>query len=95
MPTLTIVPGKFPLGTIVITRGASVGLTQDDVLRSLVRHASGDWGDLDEHDWRENEAALEHGFRLLSRYVSKGGVVFWIITEHDRSVTTILLPEEY
>jgi len=86
---------KFALGQIVITRGANSELSQKDVLRGLIRHMSGDWGDLDEHDWKENDAALEYGFRLLSQYQLNGGSKFWIITEHDRSVTTILLPSEY
>ena len=86
---------KFYTGQIVITPGASSKLSQDDVLGGLIRHMSGDWGELDEHDWKENEAALEHGFRLFSQYRVRDGAKFWIITEHDRSVTTILLPDEY
>ena len=93
--TMTLVVGKFPLGQIVITRGARARLSQEDVLAGLTRHMSGDWGELDDEDRKENEAALTHGFRLLSRYTSPEGCVFWIITEHDRSITTILLPEEY
>ena len=85
----------FEVGEIVITQGANSELSQKDVLRGLMRHLSGDWGDLDEHDWKENDAALEYGFRLLSQYQLDGGSKFWIITEHDRSVTTILLPSEY
>jgi hypothetical protein len=66
----------------------------EDPVRFLSRHASGDWGDLDAHDRRENELALEHGRRLLSSYPAGEGRV-WVITEADRSVTTLLLPEEY
>jgi hypothetical protein len=61
----------------------------------LARHQSGDWGDLDEADKRENEVSLEKGFRLLSAYTLTTGVKVWIITERDRSATTILLPAEY
>ena len=61
----------------------------------LVRHIAGDWGDVDEHDRRENELSLIHGFRLLSAYTLYSGTKIWIITEADRSVTTVLLPEEY
>ena len=61
----------------------------------LVRHSLGDWGDLDEEDKRENELSLEKGFRLLSAYILSTGVKVWIITEADRSCTTILLPKEY
>ena len=61
----------------------------------LVRHIAGDWGDVDEDDRRENELSLQHGFRLLSAYTLNSGTKIWIITEADRSVTTVLLPEEY
>ena len=60
----------------------------------LARHRSGDWGELNEQDRRENELSLEHGWRVLSSYPIGEGRV-WIITEADRSYTTILLPEEY
>lgn len=93
--TMIITGGKFPVGEIVITRRALDELTQHEAVKGLLRHVSGDWGALDEHDWKENEAALEHGFRLLSRYVTPDGTKFWIITEHDRSRTTILLPDDY
>ena len=86
---------RFPTGRIVISRGAIVELSPDDVLVALARHLSGDWGDLEEQDWKENEAALEHGFRLLSSYRGRDETKFWVITEHDRSVTTVLLPSEY
>ena len=66
----------------------------EDPLSYLSRHASGDWGDLDPHDRRENGLALKHGRRLLCSYpVGEGRV--WVITEADRSYTTLLLPEEY
>lgn len=60
----------------------------------LARHAAGDWGELCGFDRRENERSLRHGYRVLSSYeVGEGRV--WVITEADRSVTTVLLPEEY
>ena len=93
--SLIITVGKFPAGRIVITSGAQSELSQDEAMSGLVRHLAGDWGDLDEADREENEAALEHGFRLFSRYVTQGGTKFYVITEYDRSVTTILLPEDY
>jgi len=93
--TMIIAGGRFPAGQVVITRGALAELPQDEAIKGLLRHLSGDWGDLDEHDWKENEAALEHGFRLFSSYATPRGTKFYVITEHDRSVTTILLPEEY
>ncbi len=86
----------FPLGRVVATIGA-LELLEDageDPLLLLARHQSGDWGELDELDRRENELSLRHGWRLVSRYPVGEGVV-WVITEADRSVTTILLPEDY
>jgi hypothetical protein len=61
----------------------------------LSRHALGDWGELSDTDGIENEFSLEHGFRLLSSYPLRSGVKVWIITEADRSSTTLLLPDEY
>ena len=61
----------------------------------LRRHNGGDWGELAEHDIRENQVSLQQGFRLLSAYTLRSGAKIWIITEADRSSTTILLPEEY
>lgn len=86
---------KFDPGTIVITRTAKEVLSQDDVLRALARHLSGDWGELCEEDWQENELALKEGLRLFSSYLTVGLRKFWVITESDRSVTTILLPSDY
>ena len=84
----------FPLGRIVMTKGVAERLGADDVLRGIFRHSSGDWGDVCEDDQLANEVALNNGDRLLSSYRAAGGTKFWIITEHDRSVTTILLPDE-
>jgi len=67
----------------------------DDPLAFLFRHVSGDWGNVDAHDVRENELSLREGFRLLSSYTLRTGVEIWIITEADRSVTTLLLADEY
>lgn len=86
---------KFRVGQVVITQGAATEVCSDEVFRGLVRHMSEDWGELDEFDWKQNDEALEYGGRILSRYVSGDGVIFWIITEYDRSLTTILLPAEY
>ena len=85
---------RFSPGQVVITPGALAALSDDVVRQSLKRHLTGDWGDVDAHDAQENELSLREGFRLLSAY-HQGDVKFWIITEADRSVTTILLPEEY
>jgi hypothetical protein len=86
---------KFPLGQTVMTPNAMEQLTQDDVLGALKRHAAGDWGDVCPEDAQENELSLREGYRLLSVYQSAAGVKFWIITEADRSATTVLMPEDY
>jgi hypothetical protein len=93
--TTAFVVSKFEVGQIVFTQGAMSCLTQDDVLKALVRHMSGDWGEVNARDRKENEFALTHGLRLLSRYVTSTGTTFWVITEHDRSTTTFLLPKDY
>lgn len=85
---------KFPLGQIVITANARNQLDAIDVEQGLARHARGDWGEICPEDREENERALKQGCRLVSVYRS-GEEVFWIITEHDRSVTTVLLPLDY
>ncbi|MDP9488527.1 MAG: hypothetical protein M3Q49_22540 [Actinomycetota bacterium] len=88
--------GPLSLGRVVATPGALRVLsnTGEDPFRLLARHASGDWGELDAHDRRENERSLKNGWRILSSYPVGDGRV-WVITEADRSSTTILLPEEY
>jgi hypothetical protein len=85
---------RVPLGELVITANASVRLSTEEVLAAVRRHASGDWGDLCPEDAMANNEALHQGGRLLSAY-GDGQYRFWIITEADRSVTTILLPEDY
>jgi hypothetical protein len=86
----------LPLGRVVATPGALKLLleTGGRPFDLLGRHASGDWGDLCAFDRRQNQIALRDGYRLLSSYETTAGRV-WIITEADRSITTILLPEEY
>lgn len=88
---------RFSLGQIVATPGALKALDEsgESALEFLHRHASGDWGELDEEDKRENELSLAQGFRLLSAYRLRNDEKLWIITEADRSVTTLLLPDEY
>lgn len=86
---------KFPLGELYATANAEATLVPGDVATALARHHIGDWGDLDAEDKASNEAGLLNGERLLSAYHDSKGVKFWIITERDRSVTTVLLPEDY
>ncbi len=84
----------FSLGRVVATRNACSALTTEEIAAALARHAAGDWGELPPEDWQENELSLKEGFRLLSAYKARDQK-FWVITEADRSVTTILLPEDY
>lgn len=87
--------GKFPLGQVVATPGVMEATSENDRISALTRHHNGDWGEVCDDDWGSNDEALEQGFRLLSVYTSANGCTFWILTEHDRSVTTFLLPEDY
>jgi hypothetical protein len=86
---------KFPHGQVVATPNALNSVPPDEIHVALSRHLQGDWGDVGEDDWKENELSLKEGFRLFSSYHTLAGVKFWIITEADRSVTTILLPLDY
>lgn len=86
---------QLTLGRTLITPGALSGVAPGDVASALRRHASGDWGDVCEADRQENDLSLREGFRIMSVYRDRHGVTFWIITEADRSATTVLLPDEY
>lgn len=88
---------KFSLGRVVGTPGALRALEEagQNPLDLLLKHQTGDWGELCEEDKAENEFSLKNGFRLLSAYRTKADVKIWIITEADRSATTLLLPDEY
>ncbi len=94
--TTTILPirPRVALGILLITSNAQELLTQDEIGHAIARHMTGDWGDLPPEDREANEEALVHGYRLLSAY-GDGDRRFWIITEADRSVTTVLLPSDY
>lgn len=95
---LTGIKPLFELGLVVITKHCAATLEAQElsVLDSLIRHATGDWGDLDAEDIASNNKALVSGpGRLFSAYVLSRRVKVWIITEWDRSATTILLPEDY
>jgi len=83
------------LGRILATPKARNSLTQDDILKGIQRHQAGDWGNLTEDNRTANDRALAHGARIISAYNAGNGNKFWIITEADRSATTVLLPEEY
>jgi hypothetical protein len=87
--------GLFSLGEVVATPGVLVDVNETEISTALARHSMGDWGDLCQEDIDENNRALREGSRLFSSYQSSQQVKFWIITEWDRSVTTVLLPSEY
>lgn len=88
---------RFALGQTYMTPGAEEALmiAGQTGIEFLRRHMSNDWGELSDEDMRENELSLKEGFRLLSAYRTAKGQKLWIITEADRSATTILLPDEY
>lgn len=87
----------FSLGMVVATPGALQALEDagQEPEEFLNRHDRGDWGEVPEADKHENDFSLQHGFRILSAYTTKAGERIWVITEADRSATTILLPDEY
>ena len=89
----------FPLGRIVITPGALAALKKRGleamIPTILGRHELGDWGDVNDEDREANDVAVNEGERLLSAYNIRDDFRVWVITEWDRSVTTILLPEDY
>ena len=93
---------RFPLGQVVATPGALEALAESRQTPAffLEQHASGNWGVVDEEDWRLNDEAIKDGSRILSAYLTLKGKKLWIITEAaddngHRAATTLLLPEEY
>lgn len=86
---------KFPIGRLLATPGVLEAVSAPDISLALQRHLLCDWGDICQEDKHHNDRALIDGERLLSAYHTPEGVKFWIITEADRSATTVLLPEEY
>lgn len=97
MPSKAHLFRLFELGQMVITPGAQKAVTDAgaDLGELLARHVTGDWGDIPLEDKAANEQDLNQGGRLLSVYNLTDGGKIWIITEWDRSATTVLLPEEY
>ena len=95
-------PKKFDPGTVALSRGVAEWIDPGeiyyylmaDLMRLLQRHLSCDWGEVDSQDWKENDLSVQRGYRILSAYRLHERRL-WIITEGDRSVTTILFPEEY
>jgi len=88
---------RFPLGRVVATPGALSALEKAEQLPAefLDRHVHGDWGDVPEEDKQANERSVAQGLRILSAYTTSAGDKIWILTEADRSATTLMLPEEY
>ncbi len=89
---------RFPPGRVLLTPGAGQALHENEdtnLLDYLIRHLTGDWGDLDAHDRKVNEEALRNGQRLLSSYTLPDGRTLWFITDADRHETVAMLPEEY
>ncbi len=93
--TLLLADSKFPPGRLVATPNVLQLVPNDEMAAALGRHLHGDWGMLDTEDLNANDAALKNGGRLFSAYQTSRQIKFWIITEADRSATTILLPEDY
>lgn len=95
--TKTTPSARFPLGMLAVTPGAEEALQQagQSHLEFLARHCQGDWGEVCREDKQENDQALRDDRRVLSAYRLSSGEKIWVITEWDRSVTTVLLPDEY
>jgi hypothetical protein len=91
----TLIPADFALGQVYATPTLLEAVDSMEAFGALARHSRCDWGDVCEEDAALNNTALHDGSRLLSVYHDSKGTKFWIITEADRSATTILLPEDY
>jgi hypothetical protein len=86
---------KLSLGEVVITPGAALRVSAEDISAAIQKQARGDWGELDFEDSQLNDLRLQEGGPIASIYTSSTGLKFYVLTESDRSVTTVLLPEEY
>lgn len=97
LETLNESANLFPLGSVYLTIGAQEALDESSQLPNefLDMHQKGNWGIVGKDDWRENDFSVKNGFRILSAFKTAQGVKLWLITEADRSATTILLPSEY
>jgi hypothetical protein len=86
---------SFPMGRLIATQNAMQSVPLEVIIGALARHGRGDWGIVGAEDWGANQRALENGGRLVSAYYTKDSGRFLIITEADRSQTTVLMPEDY
>jgi hypothetical protein len=92
---LIIVAAMDVIGVVRITPGVQDAVNMRELNKALIRHNRGDWGDLSAEDKKMNNWAVENDERVLSAYTTSDGLKFWIVTEADRSSTTVLLPDEY
>ncbi|MGH8567752.1 MAG: hypothetical protein ACREXU_06965 [Gammaproteobacteria bacterium] len=85
------------LGLVDVTPGAQAALEEAEQSADefVLRHGNGDWGELGTAEVRDNQTSLKEGFRIFSAYTLSTGVRIWVFTEDDRSMTTVLLPEEF
>lgn len=95
MPEIPLALMVARLGMIFVTRKAASQLNKNDAMACLERHMIGDYGEVDDVDWKTNNEAWIYGFPVVSAYSDRKKNQFLIITESDRSATTILLPDEY
>ena len=94
MKTIIVTPPAFRMGQMLVTANAQSTLTAEEIASGISRHSQKDWGDVPPEDAKSNDLALTKGGRIVSAY-GQGPSRFWIITEADRSVTTVLLPQDY
>ncbi|KVG12479.1 hypothetical protein [Burkholderia thailandensis] len=97
LPSTVHAGPRFKLGRIFATPAAleAIANARVSIIDLLIRHMRGDWGDLSESDRQQNELSVKAGLRLLSCYVLPGHQTVWVVTEWDRTATTILLPGDY
>ena len=95
MSAHTVPIAKFKLGRISVTPNALTSISQEEILVSIQRHQAGDWGEVTPESRMANDHALKVGTRIRSVYHSVRGIPFWILTEADRSKSTVLLPQDY
>ncbi len=86
---------RFPLGQLMVTSNALKYLTLNEIISGVIRHQLGDWGELNSDDRMENDLNIERGLILISVYHDSNDMAFFVITEADRSVTTVLMPTDY
>ena len=86
---------KLQLGRIVATRALVELIPMEEVFKALDRHATGDWGNLPLADFKVNQKSITNNGRVMSRYLYRDELCFWVITEGDRSLTSVVLESDY